>query len=152
MRTQKKKLKAQSSGATEVSDSSKELGKQIAQLMATLNRAEQGTCPASAPNSPRHRGHGRGRMDRNAPVCPSSPQWSDWPGPKHFHLQFFCCRQGNPLLHKEREVPKHQQVCRAMPKIQKTPALCNVSGASAGGYMARECATPAKPLIRDGGI
>ena len=58
--------------ATEVSDSSKELGNQIAQLMATLNRAEQGTHPASAPNSPRHRGHGRGRMDRNTPIHPSS--------------------------------------------------------------------------------
>ena len=28
--------------------------------MAALNRAEQGTHPASAPNSPRHRGHGEG--------------------------------------------------------------------------------------------
>ena len=56
----------------EVTDGSKELGDQIARLMATLNRAEQGTCPASAPNSPRHRGHGIGQMDRNTPVCPSS--------------------------------------------------------------------------------
>ena len=56
----KEKLKAWSSAATEVSDSSKELGNQIAWLMATLNRAEQGTCPASAPNSPRHRVVGEG--------------------------------------------------------------------------------------------
>ena len=32
----------------EVSDGSKQLGDQIARLMATLNRAEQGTHPASA--------------------------------------------------------------------------------------------------------
>ena len=86
------KLKAWSSAATKVSDSSKELGNQIAWLMATLNRAEQGTCPASAPNSPRHRDHGRGRTDRNTPVCPSSHNGWDWPGPKHFWLQLFCCR------------------------------------------------------------
>ena len=68
----KEKVKAQSSLATEVSDGSKELGNQIAQLMATLNREKQGTCPTSAPNSPRHRGCGRGRMDRNTLVHPSS--------------------------------------------------------------------------------
>ena len=56
----KEKVKAWSSVATEVSDGSKELGNQIAQLMATLNRAGQGTHPASAPNSPRHRVVGEG--------------------------------------------------------------------------------------------
>ena len=39
----KEKVKAWSLAATEVSDGSKGLGNQIAQLMATLNRAEQGT-------------------------------------------------------------------------------------------------------------
>ena len=68
----KEKVRAWSSVATEVSDGSKKLGDQIARLMATLNRAEQGTHPASAPNSPRHRGCGRGWMDRNTSVCPSS--------------------------------------------------------------------------------
>ena len=68
----KEKVRAWSSAAAEVSDGSKELGNQIAQLMATLNRAEQDTHPGSAPNSPRHRGHGRGRMDRNTSVHPSS--------------------------------------------------------------------------------
>ena len=68
----KERVRAWSSAATEVSDGSKQLGDQIAQLMAALNRAEQGTCPASAPNSPRHRGCGGGQMDRNTHVCPSS--------------------------------------------------------------------------------
>ena len=39
----KEKVRAQSSAATEVTDDSKELGDQIARLMAALNRAEQGT-------------------------------------------------------------------------------------------------------------
>ena len=65
-------MRASSSAATEVSDGSKQLDDRTARLMATLNQAKQGTCHASAPNSPRHRGHGRGRMDRNTPICPSS--------------------------------------------------------------------------------
>ena len=68
----KEKVRARSSAATEVTDGSKELGDQITRLMANLTRAEQGTHPASTPNSPRHRGHGRGQMDRNTPAHPSS--------------------------------------------------------------------------------
>ena len=68
----KERVKVRSAATTEVPSSSKELGDQIARLMAALNRAQQGSHPASAPNSPRHRGCGRGQMDRNTPVCPSS--------------------------------------------------------------------------------
>ena len=66
------KVKVRSAAATEVPSSSKELGDQIARLMAALTRAEQGSHPASAPSSPRHRGHGRGWTDRNTPIWPSS--------------------------------------------------------------------------------
>ena len=72
MEEAKDKVRARSAAATEMVDGSKELGNQIVRLMATLTRAEQGNCPASALNSPRHRGHGRGLMDRNTPTCPSS--------------------------------------------------------------------------------
>ena len=51
----KDKARARSSTVTEVTDGSRQLGDQIARLMPALNRAEQGTCPASAPSSPRHR-------------------------------------------------------------------------------------------------
>ena len=70
--TEETKVKVRSAAATEVPSSSKELGNQIARLMATLTRAEQGSCPASAPSSPRHRGHERGWTDRNTSVCPNS--------------------------------------------------------------------------------
>ena len=87
----KKKLRVRSSAATEVTGSSKELGDQIARLMATLNRAEQGTHPATTPNSPRHRGQWE-RTDRQEySFPPQLPQWSDWPGPKYFQSQLFCC-------------------------------------------------------------
>ena len=66
------KDKVRSAPTTEVVGGSKELGYQIARLMAALTRAEQGHCPASAPDSPMHRGCGRGWTDRNTPTCPSS--------------------------------------------------------------------------------
>ena len=72
MEETKERVKARSAAATEVASGSKELGDQIARLMAALTRVEQGSHPASAPNSPRHRGHGRGQVDSNTPVCPRS--------------------------------------------------------------------------------
>ena len=60
MEEAKDRVKVRSAAATEVASGSKELGDHIARLMAALTRVEQGRCPACAPNSPRHRGHGRG--------------------------------------------------------------------------------------------
>ena len=60
MEDAKEKVRARSYAATEVRDGLKELGDQITRLMAALIRAEQGTHPATTPNSPRHMGHGRG--------------------------------------------------------------------------------------------
>ena len=68
--TEETKVKMQGqAAATEVPSGSKELGDQIVRLMAALTRAEQSSCSASAPSSPRHRGHGRG-MDRQEHFCP----------------------------------------------------------------------------------
>ena len=72
MEETKERVKARSAASTEVATGSKELEDQIVRLMAALTRVEQGSCPASAPNSPRHRGHGRGQVDRSTPTCPSS--------------------------------------------------------------------------------
>ena len=72
MEEAKDKVRASSAVTTEVVDGSKELGNQIARLMANLTRAEQGNCPTSTQNSPRHRGHEREQMDRNTPTYPSS--------------------------------------------------------------------------------
>ena len=66
------KVRAKSAMNTQLVDGSKELSNEIARLMVALARAEQGNCPASAPNSPRHWWScGRGcNMDRNTPNCP----------------------------------------------------------------------------------
>ena len=66
------KVKVRSAAATEVPPGSKELGDQLARLMAASTREEQSSHSASAPSSPRHRGHGRGWTDRNTSVCPNS--------------------------------------------------------------------------------
>ena len=89
-KTEETKVKARSTAATEVPSGSKELGDQIARLMATLTRAEQSSCSASAPSSPRHRGHGRGRTDRSTSVCPNSH--NGWTGlGQTSHLQLLHC-------------------------------------------------------------
>ena len=125
----KEKIKAWSSAAIEESDGSKELGNQIAQLMAALNKAEQGTHPASAPNSPRHRGHGRGRTDRNTPVCPSSHNGQTGLGQNTF-------AHSSPTAGRVTTASQGrgstQASTGAQGNTQKTPALCNVSGARAG--------------------
>ena len=72
MEEAKDKVRARSAAATEVADGANELGDQITRLMAALTRAEQGNHHTSTPNSPRHRGCGRGHMDRNTPTHPSS--------------------------------------------------------------------------------
>ena len=66
------KVRARSAVTTEPVEGTTELGNQIARLMAALTRAGQGNSPGSVPNSPRHRGHGRGQMDRNTPSCCNS--------------------------------------------------------------------------------
>ena len=91
-KTEETKVKARSAAATEVPSGSKELGDQIARLMAALTRAEQSTHSASAPTSPRHRDHGRGWTDRHTSCLPTLPQWLDWPGP-NLCLQLLCCQQ-----------------------------------------------------------
>ena len=92
MEDAKEKVRARPSAATEMTDSSKELGDQITRLMATLTRAEQGTHPATTPNSPRHMGQWERADGWEYSCLLQLPQWSDWPGSKHLHLQLFCCK------------------------------------------------------------
>ena len=60
MEETKERVKVRSAVTTEVASGSKELGNQIARLMAALTRVEQDSHTAIAPNSPKHRGQGRG--------------------------------------------------------------------------------------------
>ena len=74
------KVWARSAVTTKPVEGATELGNQIARLMTALARAGQDNSPGSAPNSPRHRCCGRGRMDRNTPSCPNSHNGQTGPG------------------------------------------------------------------------
>ena len=66
------KLRARATVATDSREGATELGQQIAKLMAALTKAGHSSNPASAPSSPRERGHGRGHADRTTSGCPRS--------------------------------------------------------------------------------
>ena len=65
------KVRARAAITTDPGEGITELGQHIAKLMAALTKVGQGSSPASAPNSPRERGCGRGWADRSTPSCPS---------------------------------------------------------------------------------
>ena len=127
----KERVKARSAVATEVASGSKELGDQTARLMATLTRVEQGSCPASAPNSPSHRGHGRGQADRNTPVCPSFHNGqTGLDQTASIHSSSATNRESTESLW--REIYRHRMVHRVVLRAQRTPTPCNVSDARVG--------------------
>ena len=150
MEDAKEKVRARSSAATEVTDSSKELGDQITRLMVALTREEQGTCPATAPNSPRHRGHGRGWMDRNTPAHPSSHN-----GQTGLGQSTSACSSSaaSRVATASQSRGSTQALTGAMGNAQnmKDPTTLQCFRCQGWGHMARECATLAKPLNKDGG-
>ena len=91
--TEETKVKVRSTAATEVSSSSKDLGDQIARLMAALTRAEQGSHPASAPIA-----QGTGVVGEDGwtgtLLSAQAPTMVRLPGPNHFHPQLFNYQQG----------------------------------------------------------
>ena len=84
------KVQARSAVTTEPVEGASKLGNQIARLMAALTRAGQGNSPGSVSNSPRHRGHVRGRTDRTTSSCPNSHNGQNGLGTDHFNLQCIC--------------------------------------------------------------
>ena len=146
----KEKVKAWSLVATEVSDGLKELGNHIAQLMATLNRAEQGTHPTSAPNSPWHRGCGRGRTDGNTPVCPSSQ--NGWTGLGQNTFTRSSSTAGRVTTASQgRGSTLASTGAQGNTQNTRDPCALQCFRCYAWGHMARECATLSKQLNRDGG-
>ena len=137
----------QSATATEVPSGSKELGDQIARLMAALTRAEQSICSASAPSSSRHRGHGRGRMDRQTPVHPNSHNGRTGLGQTSAH--------SSSIVKSSAESP-HKGNQNTQTNVQSSTQGARGSSSlqcyrcQGWGHMARECTTPAAPLNREG--
>ena len=143
-KTEETKVKARSAATTEVPSGSKELGDQIARLMAALTRAEQSSHSASAPSSPRHRGRGRGWTDRNTSVCPNSH--NGWTGLG----QTSTC--SSSIVNKT----SAKSPCKGNQNMQTciqggTQGAQQCFRCQGWGHMARECATPAMQLNREGG-
>ena len=150
MEDAKEKVRAWSSTAIEVADGSKELCDQIARLMATLNRAEQGTCPATTPNSPRHRGQGKGQMDRNTPVCPSSHNGCAGLG-QNTSAQNSSAASRVATASQSRGSTQALTGAQGNAQNAKDSSTLQCFRCQGWGNMARECATLAKLLNKDGG-
>ena len=118
--------------------------------MAALTRAEQGNCPASAPNSPRHRSYGKGWMDRKTSAHSSSHN-----GQTGLDQTTSAC---NPCAGSRIGTVPQGKGNTWGPidgwgsvQIMKDPNLLQCFRCQGWGHMARDCATPAKTLNRDGG-
>ena len=144
------KIKVRSAAAMEVPTGSKELGDQIARLMAALTWAEQNSCPASAPNSPRHRGHGRGQTDRNTPAHPSF--YNGWTGLSQTtsaHSSSITNQGGAESPCKGNQHAQNGVQGGTQGNHGSSPLQC--FRCQGWGHMARECATLATPLNQEGG-
>ena len=144
------KVRARLAVTTEPVEGTTKLGNQIARLMAALTRAGQGNSPGSAPNSPRHRGCGRGWMDRNTPSHPNSHN-----GQTGLEQTTLACRisagcstgttsqnQGNAQESKDTQEGTSNR---------KDTSSLQCFRCQGWGHMAQECATPVKTLNQPGG-
>ena len=141
-------VRVRSAATTKVPSGLKELGDQIARLMAALTRAEQSTHSASAPSSPRHRGRGRGRTDRQTLVGPNSYNGQTGLDQTSAHSSSVVkasakspCK-GNQNM--QTNVQSSTQGARGSSSLQ-------CYRCQGWGHMARECTTPVAPLNREGG-
>ena len=144
------KIQVRSAAAMEVPTGSKELEDQIAMLMAALTWTEQNSHPASAPNSPRHRGHGRGWTGRNTPAHPSS--YNGQTGLSQTtsaHSSSITNQGGAESLYKGSQHVQNSVQGGTQGNCSSSSLQClRYQG---WGHMARECATLATPLNQEGG-
>ena len=104
------KVKARSAATTEVPSGSKELGDQIARLMATLTRAEQGS---------------RTLLSAQTPTMVGLA----WAKPLLAALPLLIEQVPNPHI---RGIQMHRTVYRMVHKALESPVPCSASGARAG--------------------
>ena len=134
------KVQARSAVTTEPVEGATELGNQIARLMAALTRAGQGNSPSSAPNSPRNRGTGRGRTDRNTSSHPNSYNGQTGLGQAAWGTTGQS--QGNAQGSKDGQGSLSNK---------KDPSSLQCFRCQGWGHMAWECSIPAKSWNQTGG-
>ena len=137
------KVRARSAMTTELVDGSTELCNQTTRLMAALTRAEQGNFPASTPNSPRQRlWEGMDRQEHS--YLPLLPQWPNWHGAGHLHLQCLSWPWHRNHFHWKpgTKCPGFQ----AGTSNSKEPSSLQSFRCQGWGHMAHKCTTLAKSL------
>ena len=142
MEETKERVKVRSVPSTEVATGSRELGDQIARLMAALTRVKQGSHPASAPNSPRHRGCGRGH--------PSSHNGQTGLGQKWVSICSSLAASRESTDSQRRGIIQAQNGAQGGAQSTMDSNLLQCFRCQGLGHMARECTTPAKMLTRIG--
>ena len=150
MEETKERVKARPAAAIEVASGSKEIGDQIARLMAALTRVKQGSHPASAPNSPRHRGHGRGQVDRNTPVCPSSHNGQTGWGQTASICSSSAANRESTESQRRGNIQAQNGAQGGAQSTRESNTL-QCFRCQGWGHMSRECSTPAKTLNKDRG-
>ena len=143
------KVQARSAVTTIPVEAATELGNQIARLMAALTRAGQGNSPSSTPNSPRHRGHGRGRTDRNTSSHPNSHNGQASLGlAASAHSISAGCRTGTT----GQSQGNGQGLRDGQGSISNKKELSSLQCFRCQGWdlMVQECTTPAKSLNQTG--
>ena len=150
MEETKERVRVRSAATTEVASGSKELGDQIARLMAALTRVEQGSHPASAPNSPRHRGNGRGQVDRNTPVHTSSH--NGWTGlGQTASICSFSTTNRKSTEFQRKGTMWAQNSTQGGAQSTRDSNTLQCFRCQSWGHMARECTTLSKMLNKDRG-
>ena len=127
-----------------------ELGNQIARLMAALTRAGQGNSPNSALNSHRHRGHGRGWMDRNTPSHPTSHNGQVGPAQTASACSISTSHRTGTTGQSQGNAQGSKDTQGGTSNRKDTSSL-QCFKCQGWGHMAWECATPAKTLNQSGG-
>ena len=139
------KVGARSTLTTKPVEGTTKLGNQIAKLMAALTRAGQSNNPGSAPNNPRHRGNGRGWMDRNTPGHPSSHNGQTGLGQTtSAHSVSAGCSTGTTS--QSQGNVQGSKDSQGITSNRKDTSSLQCSRWQGWGHMALECATPAKIL------
>ena len=144
------KVRARSAMTTKPVGGTTELGNQIARLIAALTRAGQGNSPGSAPNSTRHRGHGRGWIDRNTPSCPNSH--NGWVGPAQItSAHSISAGHGTGSTGQSQENAQGSKDTQDSTSNRKDTSSLQCFQCQGWGHMAQECATPGKTLNQSRG-